>query len=332
MFNPEKNFISFSTEKLSNKAFFLKEAFSYFLRNFNQENNLIFEIDHDNFLQSATNKLCSITKQQNKVLIKFPEKSNIETKHVVLERLLCVLYIFLFVKKNLQNVIVELADKATTQKKIIGFSSIYSQTVLIPDFQFIRTLGFEQDRKLLFSKTKQINIKGIWMGALNSHSRLNFYFAKNIKSRVNFYFTRENKMNNFFFKKNYNMIMEKFSNRIDFKERINFHEFLSYLIQIDIEGRAATFSSLFLKLASGYPTIKVESDYKQWYYDRLHSLPNLYHVKKDFSDFDEVYNKIIKDYNNGIIKIDNKNNFLQNMKFNDEILNAAKKIESKFGC
>ena len=237
-------------------------------------------------------------------------------------------FIFFYLqKKKINNAVIELGDCVRLDKKIIGFSSQNKSTILIPDHFFISSQGFLEERKLFLSKHKIKILRGIWMGSLNSQSRLNFYLFSKVRN-LNVNFTSRK---NLYFEKNYEMIIKNFPNGIDFKEKINWLKFLSYLIQIDIEGRAATFSSLFLKLASGYPTIKIQSDYKQWYYDHLHSLPNLYHVKRDFSDFDEVYNKIISDYNNGIIKINNKNNFLQNMKFEDEILNAAKKIDSEFG-
>ena len=322
----------FQNSDLKNKSFLLNKIFLMFLNYSNLPTkhivlNKIFDIKIDNSLISATNQTCYINKIDNLILISCPDNSKILNRFQVLQKLLCVLYIFLFSKKNINNATIELADCVRSDKKIIGFSSKNVSAILIPDHHFIRSLGFAEQKKLLLSKYKIKILRGIWMGALNSQTRLNFYlFSKDRNLNVNFISSK-----NLYFEKNYEKIIKNFSNGIDFKEKINWHEFLSYLIQIDIEGRAATFSSLFLKLASGYPTIKIQSDYKQWYYDHLHSLPNLYHVKKDFSDFDEVYNKIIQDYNNSSIKIDNSNNFLQNMKFEDEILNAAKKIDGVFG-
>ena len=56
---------------------------------------------------------------------------------------------------------------------------------------------------------------------------------------------------------------------------------------IDIDGNTSSWPGLFLKLLSGSCVIKVESDFKQWYYDRLEPWLNYVPVLSDFSDLSE---------------------------------------------
>jgi capsular polysaccharide transport system ATP-binding protein len=64
---------------------------------------------------------------------------------------------------------------------------------------------------------------------------------------------------------------------------------LSYRYQIDIDGNTNTWSGLFLKLLSGSPVLKIDSEFgfRQWYYDRLVPFRNFVPVRFDTSDLVE---------------------------------------------
>nr|WP_240653248.1 glycosyl transferase family 90 [Sphingomonas crocodyli] len=64
---------------------------------------------------------------------------------------------------------------------------------------------------------------------------------------------------------------------------------LNYRYQIDIDGNTNTWSSLFLKLLTGTPVLKVESEFgfRQWYYDLLVPWENYVPVASDASDLIE---------------------------------------------
>jgi hypothetical protein len=63
-----------------------------------------------------------------------------------------------------------------------------------------------------------------------------------------------------------------------------------YRFQIDIDGNTNAWKSLFVKLYSGNPVLKVQSakGMRQWYYDRLEPWWNFVPVKPDMSDLHAV--------------------------------------------
>lgn len=61
---------------------------------------------------------------------------------------------------------------------------------------------------------------------------------------------------------------------------------LDFKYQIDIDGNTNSWPGLFLKLLSGSPVLKVESEinFRQWYYPRLRAWENYVPVNSDLSD------------------------------------------------
>ncbi len=61
---------------------------------------------------------------------------------------------------------------------------------------------------------------------------------------------------------------------------------LDYRYQLDIDGNTSTWSSFFLKMLTGSPVLKVDSEcaWKQWYYDRLRPGEHFVPVRADLSD------------------------------------------------
>ena len=64
-------------------------------------------------------------------------------------------------------------------------------------------------------------------------------------------------------------------------------EFLKYKYVIDIDGNSNSWPGLFTKLLTGSCVLKVESPWKQWYYDRLQPWVNYIPIKNDLSDLIE---------------------------------------------
>lgn len=64
-------------------------------------------------------------------------------------------------------------------------------------------------------------------------------------------------------------------------------EFIKYKYLIDIDGNSNAWSGLFRKLLTGSCVLKVESDWKQWYYPRLKPWVNYVPIKNDMSDLIE---------------------------------------------
>lgn len=67
-------------------------------------------------------------------------------------------------------------------------------------------------------------------------------------------------------------------------------EIIRYRYQIDIDGTTSAWSSLFLKLLSGSPVLKVASDFhwQQWYYPALQPWENYIPVRSDLKDLIDV--------------------------------------------
>ncbi len=74
------------------------------------------------------------------------------------------------------------------------------------------------------------------------------------------------------------------------KGKVSWKELSNYRFHIDIDGHAASFAGLFLKLLSGGLILKVQSPEgcAQWYYDRLVPGETYMPVRSDLSDLVEV--------------------------------------------
>jgi hypothetical protein len=64
-------------------------------------------------------------------------------------------------------------------------------------------------------------------------------------------------------------------------------QFIKYRYQIDIDGNSNSWSFLF-KLAMGSCVLKVSSDWRQWYYDRLSPWEHYIPVNSDLSDLEQM--------------------------------------------
>jgi len=72
-------------------------------------------------------------------------------------------------------------------------------------------------------------------------------------------------------------------------KNVPFREFLSRRYLVDADGYCSAWRSLFLKLASGCATLKIQSDYEQWYFRELVPWKNFVPLCNDLKDFNEVY-------------------------------------------
>lgn len=68
---------------------------------------------------------------------------------------------------------------------------------------------------------------------------------------------------------------------------VPFEEFFKYRYTLDADGYACAWASLFLKLASGSTTLKIQSPYEQWYHRALIPWRHFVPVAPDLSDIKE---------------------------------------------
>ncbi len=71
---------------------------------------------------------------------------------------------------------------------------------------------------------------------------------------------------------------------------VPFNNFLKYRYLVDADGYCCAWKSLFLKLASGSLTLKIQSDYEQWYFHKLAPWVNYIPIKPDLADLRLVAN------------------------------------------
>lgn len=97
-----------------------------------------------------------------------------------------------------------------------------------------------------------------------------------------------------------------------------------YKYQIDIDGNTNAWSALFQKLLSGSVVLKVASphDFRQWYYDELIPWVNFVPVKSDMSDLVEKIHWLI-DHDDEAMKIGVNGKKLASKLTYDEELNKA---------
>ena len=67
-----------------------------------------------------------------------------------------------------------------------------------------------------------------------------------------------------------------------------FSEFLKYRYLVDIDGFCCAWKSLYLKLASHSTVVKVQSDYIQWFADRLFPWIHYVPLRSDYSDLNHI--------------------------------------------
>lgn len=76
-------------------------------------------------------------------------------------------------------------------------------------------------------------------------------------------------------------------------EVCEFRDFLSYKYLIDVDGYAAAWMSFFLKLASKSLVLKIESDYEQWFYNKVTPWKHYIPLLKDLSDIEDIYDWLV---------------------------------------
>lgn len=113
---------------------------------------------------------------------------------------------------------------------------------------------------------------------------------------------------------------------------IPFHDFLRYRYLINVDGYCCAWVSMFTKLSSSSLLINVESDYRQWYYEDLVPWRHFVPVKKDLSDFLELYDWISN--NDGQVQniVSNANNAMSEITFNNSVEEVALLCHSILEC
>jgi hypothetical protein len=165
----------------------------------------------------------------------------------------------------------EISDYAALENTA-SFSSNKKSSILIPDPRFININGYKN--KLM--NIKKNNFKytnAFWKGAINSNQR--------------FYLMQYSKNKEFVICETHNVAKKYFHEDFLVSKRSKIVNFFDYLVQIDVDGHSNAWDGCFIKLASGFPTMKIRSEknFSQWWYKDIDRLNNIYWVEKDFRNF-----------------------------------------------
>jgi len=215
------------------------------------------------------------------------------------------------INNSMATIYFELSDYGEFENTAT-FSSANEKSVLIPDYRFVNRSAYKE----ILLELKKINkftfSDAIWAGSINSIDR--FIFVKN-------------NINNKNLKLNITKVLKEYDFSYKINNRIPFLEQFKYLIQIDIDGIGNAYDSCFLKLASGFPVLKLQSsrNFRQWYYDDLKNLDNLYFFDNKNNNFQTVFNNCQKEWEKSFIN-KKKENFLTKMTLENELKLAAHRV------
>jgi hypothetical protein len=176
----------------------------------------------------------------------------------------------------------------------LGFCGRWSNNFLIPDPDFLRTLGYEHLRAAFQNNAIRFEEKipkAFWRGSVTGY-RVNTD-AMNLP-RVSLCRVANERANIPFMDVGLVGLSAILSEEDCLSLRAMGYErdyvppthFDRWRLHIDIDGSTNSWSGLFQKLLSGGLVLKISSygNWKQWFYDRLEPFTNFVPVEKDFSD------------------------------------------------
>lgn len=178
----------------------------------------------------------------------------------------------------------------------LAFCSNRDNQILIPDYSFIRTRGYEET-KILYMKNnvpwEQKKPIVFWRGATTGISPTGLW--KDLQ-RIRLCEIARNSINQNIFDIGVSDIVQlSKQDAIQIKGLGYLKQYVpiklanSYKYLVDVDGNTNAWSALFQKLLSGSVVLKVASpsNFKQWYYDELIPWVNFVPVKSDMSDLVE---------------------------------------------
>jgi hypothetical protein len=180
-------------------------------------------------------------------------------------------------------------------EKCVCFCSNKDSDFLIPDFEFVNSYGYKHLHKTYQESIPWIDRldKAYWRGADTSTRNYKLIensprirvslLAKQHESYIDAGIVSIENTKNFDIKKQLYDFLGIYK-KPEPQETI-----LNYRYQIDIDGNTNAWKGFYVKLLSGSPVLKVDSEFnfKQWYYHRLIPWVHYVPVKYDCSDLIE---------------------------------------------
>jgi len=204
-------------------------------------------------------------------------------------------YADLFGSKGISSFRVSLGDEGSAEPTL-AFSSRHDASILVPDPDFVLTMAYEPQKRGFLAQPKpwpERAAKAFWRGTDTgvrhyqdiskaprvAISLLSEQFPDQVDAGITATEPRSNETECRAFYTEHNLL----------RSFVPPETMLQYRYQVDIDGNSNAWSSLFLKLLSGSPVLKVASElnYRQWYYHHLRPWINFVPVANDLSDIME---------------------------------------------
>lgn len=104
---------------------------------------------------------------------------------------------------------------------------------------------------------------------------------------------------------------------------VDFFDFLKFKYLVDVDGICCAWISLFRKLASQSVAVKIQSEYQQWYYDRLKPWVHYVPLRSDLQDVTSVYEWLVMHPNECKRITKNANQLIASIRYDDEVEKMA---------
>jgi hypothetical protein len=196
--------------------------------------------------------------------------------------------------------IFDVGDGASELPMIVGFCSRGRRATLIPDAHFWMRRGYSQEREEFQRKWlpwQDRERRVFWRGSstgggfnnLTVESFLGLPRYRLCAAGARLHGLLDAKLTNIVHAKGASeaeQILDFLNSQGLFAPRVPQIEFMKYRFQIDIDGISNAWG-LLLKLLMGSCVLKVASEWRQWYYDKLRPWVHYVPVKNDLSDLAE---------------------------------------------
>jgi len=319
----------------------IKFSCNYFLHKLfglEVEPNIIFNINNKipkfHFIASKDNLNFTITVSEETIRyinfkIAFGEAKFIQFISVIY---LCLRTNFF---KNAYFCLGDCYNNLISNKIVISFCSNNLNSILIPDFQYIKTLGHISDLENLRELPKPSNLIAYYIGSIlgikKDRGNLVNFSINNSDILKAYIGSNKRKMEE---TKKLLLELSIYGQSIILNnliiERVPKLDMYNFLVQVDVDGVSNSWNGFFCKLFSGRPLLKIKSSrgFKQWYYDRLKPDYHYFDVKSDLSNFREKYYQALEEYKT--TKVFPGREFISKMNYDDELQLAADKISFYF--
>ena len=209
------------------------------------------------------------------------------------------------------------------------------ESLLMPDPSFLKTFGYKIDRDKINSWDNAVNkkLKTIfWRGAASGIGIEGPDWSSTPRGRITLL---SNKISNLDildakitrYKHLSDEQKEVLKQAEVIGEECEFKDFLNYLYLIDADGYSCAWQSLFLKLLSKSLVLKIHSNYRQWYFDKLIPWVHYVPIREDLCDLLDTYDWLIHNDSEVRAIIANANSLLEEITYEKELDNMAELIQ-----